>query len=287
MPNQKVILITGANAGIGYETALGVAKTGATTVIVGRDDAKCEQARRQIAEQTNNANVKVILADLMSHDSIRQFADEFKRHYSRLDVLVNNAGGIFKHRQLTADGMERTMGLNHFGYFLTTHYLNEMLIATPQSRLVNVASEAHRFVRGMNFEDLMLEKKYSEWTAYGQSKLANILFTRYLAAQWQKNGITTTANCLHPGTVRTNFGSQDFWLIRFAFNYLPFFKSPAQGAATSLYLALSPEAAGYNGAYFDNCRERKTSKAATDTTAMQTLWERSMVLSGIAEFGKA
>jgi retinol dehydrogenase-12 len=285
MSKNKIILITGANAGIGYETALGVAKTGATTIMVGRDAAKCEQSRREIVEKTGNEQVKVILADLSSHQSIRQFTDEFKRHYTQLDVLINNAGGIFKERQLTPDGFERTFGLNHLGYFLTTYYLSDILTATPQSRLVNVASEAHRFVRQMHFDDLMLEKKYSEWVAYGQSKLANILFTRYLAAYWQKKGIQTTANCLHPGTVRSNFGKQDFWFIRFAFTYLPLFKTTAQGAKTSLHLALSPDVATCNGAYFDNCREKKTTKAAHDTLAMQTLWQRSLALTGIADFG--
>lgn len=286
MFNSKVVLITGANSGIGYETALGIAKTKATLVLVGRNAAKCEEARRQIVEQSHNDQVKVIVADLESQAAIKQFTAEFKRHYNRLDILINNAGGVFKDRQTTADGFERTLGLNHFGYFLTTHYLHDILTATPESRLVNVASAAHRFVRNMNFDDLMLEKKYGEWAAYGQSKLANILFTRHLADLWQKNGIKTIANCLHPGTVRTNFGTHDFWIIRLAFRHLPFFKSAKQGAATSLHLALSPDIERKTGGYYDNCRLSKSSRAASDTAAMQSLWERSLSLTGISEFGR-
>ena len=282
----KTIVITGANAGIGYETALGIAKTGARVVLIGRDADKCETARQKIVAQTHNEQVHVLLADLMSHQSIRDFADEFKRRYDRLDVLINNAGGIFKQRQLTPDGMERTIGLNHFGYFLTTHYLHDILTQTPQSRLVNVASEAHRFVSRIKFEDLMLEKKYNEWTAYGQSKLANILFTRYLAVHWQQKGIATTANCLHPGTVRTNFGAKDFWFIRWTFRYLPLFKSAEQGAATSIYLAQSAAVAHTTGAYFDNCRERKSTKAGQDIAAMQQLWDTSLALTGLSAFGQ-
>lgn len=281
---NKVFIITGANSGIGYETALGIARTGAHVVIVGRNKPKCEEARQTIIHATQNPNIGVLSADFSSRHSIKQFADEFKQSYSRLDVLVNNAGALFPTRQTTPDGYEQTFGLNHIGYFLTTHYLLDILKNTPQSRIVNVASEAHR-IADLNFDDLMYQQRpYNQWRAYGTSKLANILFSQYLSEQLKNQSITV--NSLHPGVVRTNFGSTHP-IIRFAYKNLPFFgKTPQQGAKTSLYLALSPEATAYNGLYFDNSRPKKPSAAAQNPQNAVQLWQKSLELTGIETFGK-
>lgn len=281
---NKVFVITGANSGIGYETALGIAKTGAQVLIVGRSKEKCQEAQNKIIAETQNQQVNVLLADFSVQQSIRQFAEDFKRKYDRLDVLVNNAGAMFTTRKTTPDGHEQTFGLNHLGYFLTTHYLLDVIKNTPHARIVNVASEAHR-IGQLNFDDLMYQKNsYSQWRAYGTSKLANILFTQHLAQLL--NGQNVTTNSLHPGVVRTNFGNEHP-IVRFAYQNLPFVGiTPKQGAKTSLFLSLEPLPAAHNGLYFDNCKPKKPSKAAQSPENAQQLWQNSLELTGIETFGR-
>lgn len=281
---EKVFVVSGANAGIGYETARGIALTGAKVVMLVRNAAKGEQAREVLIRETGNENIELMLADLSDASSIEAFSEQFKQKYERLDVLVNNAGGIFKERTLLPNGMESTFGLNHIGYFLLTHHLMPIIRQTPSARIISVASEAHRIGK-MDFDDLHFEKrKYVPMLAYGQSKLANILFTRYLAKQL--NGSPIVTNCLHPGTVRTNFGGS-IPLFKWAFKWLGFFfKTPEQGARTSLYLATNPDTNKYNGLYFDNSKPKKPSKAARNDADAQKLWECSLEMTGIEVFGK-
>src|SRR5713226_8121955 len=192
--NGKVCLVTGGNSGIGKETALGLATLGATVVIVSRDRGKGEAAVSDIRRKSGSQNVNLIVADLSSIDVVRQLAQEFRSKYDKIHVLVNNAGIFLPKRVTTADGLEATFATNHLGHFLLTNLLH----ANAPSRILNITSDAHKGAE-IDFEDLMGEKKFSGFKAYGQSKLANVLFTYELARRLEGTGVTV--NCLHPGVV--------------------------------------------------------------------------------------
>jgi len=230
----RVVLITGATSGIGKETAIGLARMGATLVLVGRDHTKAEQTASEIAERTGSRDVTMLLADLSSMKEVRRLSEEVMKTIPRLHVLVNNAGGIFMRRQITADGYELTFALNHLSPFLLTNLLLDLLKKNAPARIVTVASMSH-FVSRIDFEDLMGERRYNGFRAYNQSKLANVLFTYELARRLKGTGVT--ANCLHPGPVASNFGrDQGFFgfLTRIG---APFLLSPKRGAKNSIYLA--------------------------------------------------
>ena len=201
---EKVCLITGATSGIGKATAMGLADMGASVVMVGRDRGRGEAALAEIKEKSANASVDLMLADLSSQEEIRRLADEFKEAYPRLDVLVNNAGVIRSRRTTTADRLQTTFAVNHLAYFLLTNLLLGVLKASAPSRIVNVASEEQRNGT-IDFDDLQGKKQYKTGKAYGQSKLANVLFTYELARRLEGTGVS--ANCLHPGVVWTNWGA--------------------------------------------------------------------------------
>ncbi len=212
----------------------------------------------------SGGNVELMLADFGSFASTRQLATDFKAKHERLDVLVNNAGAIMTSRGQTVDGFETTFGVNHLGYFLLTNLLLDTVKASTPARIVNVSSNAHTR-REMDFDDLNSTGKYSAMTAYSRSKLANVLFTYELARRLQGTGVT--ANCLHPGVVRSGFGKNNAGLVRVAFQAFqivarPWLLSPEKGAATSIYLASSPEVEGITGKYFADCRERPSSPAS-------------------------
>lgn len=275
---DKVCLITGANSGLGKVTARELAKMGATVAMVARSQARGEAALAEVQQASGSNKVHLMLADLSSLASTRQLAEEFKAQYGRLDVLVNNAGAIFKDRQVSVDGYEMTFALNHLSYFLLTNLLLDLLKASAPARIVNVSSGAHMGGR-INFDDLMLEKKYRSFAAYSQSKLANVLFTYELARHLEGSGVT--ANALHPGGVATGFGSGTgfmgwvFKLIR------PFLLTPEQGAETQIYLASSPEVADISGKYFDKKKPVKSSQISYDTAVAQRLWQISKELTGL------
>src|SRR3712207_2944731 len=201
---EKVCLITGATSGIGKATAMGLANMGASVVMVGRDRGRGEAALAEIKESSGNASVDLMLADVSSQEQIRRLADDFKEAYPRLDVLINNAGVFRSKRITTADGLEMTVAVNHLAYFLLTNLLLDVLRASAPSRIVNVSSGAQSNGT-IDFDDLQGETEYKGTKAYSQSKLANVLFTYELARRLEGTGVT--ANCLHPGAVRTNFGS--------------------------------------------------------------------------------
>lgn len=273
----KIVLVTGANAGIGKATALGLAKLGATVVMVCRDRNKGEAAQTEIKAVSGNQSVDLLIADLSSQQSIRQFAQEFKDKYQRLDVLVNNAGGIFGERKLTVDGLEYTFALNHLAYFLLTNLLLDILQKSAPARIVNLSSGAQQ-MGTINFDDLQGEKKYGSQAAYSQSKLANVLFTYELARRLQGTGVTV--NCVQPGIVKTNFGATGSWVIKLVIRLTtPFMKTPEQGADTVLYLATSPEVEGVTGKYFDNRKARTTAKISYDETVARRLWDVSAQLT--------
>ncbi len=273
-------MVTGATGGIGEVTARELARQGATVIIVGRNPQKCATVVEQIQQSTGNPNVEFMLADLSVQAQIRQLVAQFKQKYNRLDVLVNNAGGLFVQRQASADGIEMTFALNHLSYFLLTNLLIDTLKASAPARIVNVASAAHS--GEINFADLQGEKKYSGFAAYRQSKLANILFTYELARRLAGTGVT--ANTLHPGFVASSFATNNGWFWDKIYRYLARFIaiSPAAGARTSVYLASSPAVAGVTGQYFIKEKAASSSKASYDEATAKQLWQMSEALTGLA-----
>ncbi|HQR38681.1 MAG TPA: SDR family oxidoreductase [Blastocatellia bacterium] len=277
---NKVCVVTGANSGIGKETAVALAAKGATVVIVTRDAQKGAAAVADIVSRSGNTSVSFLAADLSSQAAIRTLAEEINAKLPRIDVLVNNAGAIIGERKLTVDGIETTFAVNHLGYFLLTHLLLDKLKASAPARIVNVASDAHRSGT-INFDDLGGEKNYGSWAAYCQSKLANVMFTYELARRLEGSGVT--ANSLHPGVVATGFGKSGSGLMKFAVTVIrPFLISSAKGAETTIYLASSPEVEGVSGKYFDKCRAVSSTAASNDPAAARRLWEISEKLTGIA-----
>ena len=278
--NDKICLITGANAGIGQQTALQLAQMGATVVMVARDPQRGEAARAAIAAATGNTRVDLLQADFASPPSIRAMAAAFAARYDRLDVLVNNAGVYLTGREETADGLERTFAVNHLGYFMTTLLLWDALLAAESARVVNLSSDAHRQAK-LNFDDLQNQGKYAGFRAYAQSKLANVLFTYELDRR--RGDAPVTVNAVHPGFVASNFGRNNRGIVGLAMTRLvPLFaKSVAEGAATSVYLASSPEVAGVSGQYFANCRAVKSAPQSYDHAAAERLWAISEELTGL------
>ncbi|MDF2646685.1 MAG: Retinol dehydrogenase 13 [Paenibacillus sp.] len=248
MQNQTVI-VTGANSGMGLATTVALASQGANVIMLCRSRQRGEQALIEARKQSGSERIELMLCDLGSLASIRSFAAEFHAKHSVLDVLMNNAGVITVKRQTTADGFEAMMGINHLGHFLLTNLLLDAIVRSPQGRIVNVSSGAHKIGR-IDLTDPHLTRGYRVWSGYAQSKLANILFTRELAKRLA--GTSATANSLHPGAVGTNlgvdrgtgFGKAVHAMLR------PFFLTPAQGAETAVYLATSPDVRTVSGEYY-------------------------------------
>ncbi len=273
----KVCLVTGSSSGIGKVTARELARMGATVVLLCRNRAKGEAAQAEIKAATANQNVDLIVADLTSQADVHRAATEFTQHYSHLHVLIHNAGGVNSTRKLTPDGLEATLALNHLAPFLLTELLLDTLKASAPARVINVSSTAH--VSGkIDFEDLQGARKYSTWKAYGQSKLAIILFTYELANQLKGSGVTV--NALHPGVIASNFDSGLDGLSRWGWKMItPFMSSVEQGAQTTLYLATSPDVEGVTGKYFANQREKRSSGRSYDEAARLRLWQVSQDLT--------
>ncbi|PDW02386.1 SDR family oxidoreductase [Candidatus Viridilinea mediisalina] len=271
--NGKVCLVTGASSGIGQVAALELARMGATVVLLVRNRQRGEAARQAMIGQTGNPNVDLLVADFAALDTVRQAATEFLGRYQRLDVLLNNAGVYVSERRLSADGFELTFAVNHLAPFLLTNLLLDCMQATGAARVVTVSSGAH-MAGSAKFNDVRAERGYNGFRAYADSKLANVLFTYELARRLEHTNVT--ANCLHPGGVRTNFAADATGLFRVLFNLArPLMLSPEQGAQTSIYLASSPEVAGVNGKYFANCRAQTSSPSSYDHTVQGQLWELS------------
>jgi retinol dehydrogenase 14 len=274
----KIVLITGATSGIGRETAMGLAGMGAKMIMLVRNEGKGAAMVREIKERTGNGESLFIKCDLASLDSVRRAAQEFESGHERLDVLIDNAGLVLGKRQVTVDGFEKTFQVNHLSHFLLTNLLLDVLKKSSPSRIVIVGSEAHESAH-LDLDDLMLEKGYSAFKAYGRSKLANLLFCYELARRLEGSGVT--ANCLHPGVVRTRFGRGLGGVSGLYPLLYPFMKSPRRGAITSIYLASAPEVAGISGKYFSDKRVRHSSKESTDKELARRLWEESARLTGL------
>ncbi len=278
----KVCLVTGATSGIGQATALGLARQGATLVIVARSPERGEAARRAI-EQASGASVDLLLADLSSQTSVRQLAATFLQRYDRLHVLLNNAGVFLTRRHLTSDGIEMTLAVNHLAPFLLIQLLLPRLKESAPARIVNVCSGAH-YSGKIDLSNFQLERGYNVWRAYAQSKLAMLLCSYKLARQLE--GSSVTVNCLNPGFVFTNMGMSNVGprtqaLARAVLSRLG--SSPEKGAQTSLYLAMSPAVEGTSGLYVDQLRVRTSSTSSYDQTLQERVWEASCKLVGLAE----
>jgi retinol dehydrogenase-14 len=277
----KTVLITGGTGGIGKATAIGLARAGARVGIVGRDATRGEAAAAEIRSASRNPSVDVFTADMSSQAEVRRLAAEVLDRYPRLDVLVNNVGGFWARRRVTADGLEHTFAVNHLAGFLLTNLLLDRLVASAPARVVTVSSGAQSMGR-IDFDDLQGARKYSGQRAYNQSKLANVMFTFELGRRLEGTGVT--ANVLHPGVTRTAFGAEDqAWYFTTGSGLARrFMKSPEQGAQTPILLASSPEVEGVSGTYFANGKPKEANKLAYDTDAAARLWRVSAELVGLA-----
>ena len=281
----KTVVVTGGNSGIGFETAAALAAMGARVLVTARNADKGRAAVSQIAQRLGaEGQVQLVVFDLADLASVRRGAAEILEQAPHVHVLVNNAGLVLTERAETVDAYEATFATNHLGPFLLTNLLLERITASAPSRIVNVASSAHNAARrGMPFDDLQSEKQYRGMRVYGQSKLANILFTLELARRLEGTGVT--ANSLHPGTVRTGYGGDGDarGFLGFGIKIAsPFFLSPAKGARTSVYLASSPDVEGVSGQYFVKCKPRQPRRWAQDPEAARRLWKVSEELVGLA-----
>ncbi len=282
----KVVVITGSNTGIGLETAIGVAAQGATTVLACRDPAKAEAAAKEVVQRTWNDDVHTVALDLADLASVQKAADEVLTRWDRLDVLVNNAGGTWSQRQVTAQGIEYTLGVNHLGHFFLTLRLLDRLRSGAPSRVVSVTSVGHHFAsKGMCFDDLQSERSYDAMVVYCRAKLANVLFTRELARRTPASELT--ANAAHPGWVRSRFGMDGdlSGVMGFGIRAMrPFQISPRHGARTSIYLATSPEAATKTGMYWVRSKAHRMDRRARDGEASLRLWNESEHMLAAAGF---
>jgi len=276
--NQKIAVVTGANAGMGRVTALELARRGFRVVLVCRNRQKGEAALHDIRRKAGHAEVHLVQCDLSAQADIRRAAAEIRERFPVLDVLVNNAGALNGTYTETVDGLETTWAVNHLAYFLLTNLLLDALKAAPSARIVNLASEAER-VGKIHWDDPGLRRDYSAVKAYAQSKLANLLFTNALAKRLA--GTRVTANAVHPGGVRSEFGKAGGGWAGVAFRAMSvFFRSPEKGAETGLWLAASPEVEGLSGRYFYDKKPISAQAIAYDAAAQQRLWELSNAQTG-------
>jgi NAD(P)-dependent dehydrogenase (short-subunit alcohol dehydrogenase family) len=274
----KVCVITGASSGIGKATAAALARLGTTVVLVGRDRARTEAAAAEIGAVSGPAP-RAEIADLACLEQVRGLGERLAG-LERIDVLINNAGLVLGERQVTAEGLEHVLALNHLAPFLLTSLLLPKLTASAPARVVTVTSDAHSAAR-LDLSDLNLERGWSSWRSYANSKLANVLFTRELARRLDGTGVT--ANCAHPGVVRTGFGRDARPLLKLGVTVgRPFMLTPERGADTIVYLASSPDVAGQSGGYYVKRQLREPSAAARDDDTARQLWEISQEMTGLA-----
>jgi len=273
----KVCLITGASAGIGKATAMGLAKLGATVFMVSRDPERGARAHAQVVEGSGSSSVHLMLADLSSQASIRRLVQGFESRQPVLHVLLNNAATIPRHRAITEEGLERQFAVNHLSYFLLTNLLLDRLKASAPARIINVSSQAHRHA-AVNFDDLQSERYYHPNLAYAMTKLANVIFTYELARKLEGTGVT--ANCLHPGLIGTKLladASGLPWPLHLVTKLVG--GTPAKGARTPIYLATAPEVEGVTGRYLIGRRAIPSSPCSYDREAAKRLWQVSADLS--------
>uniref|UniRef100_A0A671MZ78 Retinol dehydrogenase 12-like n=1 Tax=Sinocyclocheilus anshuiensis TaxID=1608454 RepID=A0A671MZ78_9TELE len=277
--DDKTVIITGANTGIGKETARDLAKRGARVIMACRDLEKAEAARKELIEDSGNQNIVANKLDLSDTESIRAFAELINKEEKQVNILINNAGIMMCPYSKTADGFEMQFGVNHLGHFLLTYLLLDLLKKSAPSRIINVASVAHTW-GSIHLDDINSEKGYSPRRAYGQSKLANILCTRSLAKRLQGSGVTVYS--LHPGVVQSELFRNLSKPVQIAVKiFSPFTKTTIQGAQTTIYCAVEPKLDNESGGYYSNCAPAQCSSEALDDEMAQKLWELSCQMLGI------
>lgn len=272
----KTVVITGANTGIGKETAIDLAKRGARIIMACRDMEKAQAALKEVIEKSGNENVACMKLDLSDSKSIREFAEAINKDEPKLNILINNAGVMVCPYGKTADGFEMQIGVNHFGHFLLTYLLLDLIKRSAPARIITVSSMAHSW-GSIKLEDINSEQSYDKSKAYSQSKLANVLFTRSLAKRLEGTGVTTYS--LHPGVVQTDLwrhlnGPQQAFMKVVS----PFTKNSVQGAQTSIYCAVEPSLETESGGYYSDCAPAKCSSAGKNDELAQKLWELSCQL---------
>lgn len=275
----KTCIVTGGTSGIGEATALALARKGADVAILCRSKERGEATRERIESETGRACVRLFYGDMEQLDDMRRVAGEMRDALPRIDVLLNNAGVTMLGRSETPDGFETTFAVNHLAPFLLTHQLLPRILETPGARIINTASGAHKFAR-FDLDDLQSKREYSSMRVYGASKLANMLFTTELARRLDGRGIGIWS--LHPGAVSTRLGANNGGIAKLVLPLLSlFFKTPEQGARTSVHLCSAERIDAPNGAYFVNERPARTSALARDADAARRLWEESERMVGI------
>jgi retinol dehydrogenase 12 len=281
----KVCVVTGATAGIGYETALALARLGASVVVLGRDASKGDRVIADIKAISGNQQVCFIAVDMRLQTSIREAAAKIRLGFPTIDVLINNHGAFFQKRALTPEGVENTFAVNHLAFFLLTHLLYPSLRQSPDARIINVSSGNH-YDTGMHFDNLYLQGNYTGFRAYAQSKLANVLFTFELDRRKPDANITTQV--LHPGLVHTDIGlKNNNWLFQLGWRIRRTLwpsLTPAQGAETSIFLATNPEIAGQPAQYWEKCKPKGAATAAQNPDSASRLWQISEELCGIQDY---
>ncbi|TYP92034.1 NAD(P)-dependent dehydrogenase, short-chain alcohol dehydrogenase family [Fodinibius salinus] len=279
---NKLCVVTGANSGIGKETARAFAQQEAYVVMICRNEQRARTAKKEIINSTGHTGIEIVLADLTVQQDVRQAADQIIQQFDRVDILVNNAGIIPDDRQETVDGIEKTLAINHLAPFLLTNLLLDHLQKAEQGRIVNVSSEVHRVGASIfDLDNIQLKDNYTPMKAYGLSKLCNIMFTHQLAKRTTDTSIT--ANCLHPGVVNTQLAEEANWIMKF-FYWIgkPFMKSPQSGAETIIYLSTSDEVRDISGKYFKNQKEASPASIAYDDVISEKLWEQSEELTDLS-----
>jgi retinol dehydrogenase-12 len=279
----KTCMITGASNGIGKAAAHELAKEGAELLLVCRNAERAQATVEEIKQRSGNSKVEYLLADLSSQGDTRRMANEFLASGKPLHILLNNAGAVVQFRSETIDGIETTFALNHLAYFLLTNLLLDRLRENSPARIVNVSSDAHkRAFRGINFDDIEGKKNYGTLKAYGQSKLANILFTKELASRLEGSGITV--NCVHPGFVASRFGHNNGRFMQSVMSLIQVFgRTNEKGSESSVYMCRSPEVEQLNGEYVFDCKVAQPTAEARDREAARRLWQLSVEMTGLAD----
>lgn len=279
MIKDKVVLITGGSSGIGKATAIELARMGATVYFVSNHEQRGQAALADIRRQSQNDNVYFLRCDLSLMSNVRSLAAEVHDRLGKLDVLINNAGILPGKHTLTVEGFELCWAINHLAPFLLTNLLTDLLMQAGAARIINISSEAHRLGQ-INFNQEASSENYSSFTAYCDSKMANIMFTYELSRRLELTPVTV--NCLHPGVIASSFGNTSYGLLKWLFLLgRPFMKSSRRGAATIIYLAASPELAGVTGQYFKNKKQKKSAKDTYSTHLAQRLWGLSEEQTGL------